>query len=474
MSKTFYNAKNLRLKNGFARNPDRYYLEEYFEQLPKHDLPKFSATLQDGTETSSTNETVLEKLEIPRRSLAPGDVIHITGMAIVTQKNANESLKIIIDMTQKNDLIGTETDGISIAESNDFNLSMNDIITIDMYIIVKLFQVNISDRPPVFIDKTDFNIHGTINIDGTQKSFNVNDLGDSSDFIENILCFNFKNKWNGDQSTNNKIRARTFITELNGTRIDNKNFIIETPSNMFNYPINDNDTGEDMKFYNENVDISYTDFDINNTGIRLITRPSGTREPTDDKNIPTARGVNIVPSPNSSWYNSKIIVKKQFEWECAVSYFGNVYLRVGLTTNAGDRDGANTNTFRNKSDNNVSDQIEFVFDEGKLSIKIFISYVLSTSITNINLTEGKVYKLRISVDGKRFPRFFINDIQYNISSSGTNDVTEGYIISKSRRLNESTKYIPFLNTVSIINSNNNTEENIPKVFLHYMKVSQLV
>ena len=42
MSKTFYNAKNLRLKNGFARNPDRYYLEEYFEQLPVRISPQIS------------------------------------------------------------------------------------------------------------------------------------------------------------------------------------------------------------------------------------------------------------------------------------------------------------------------------------------------------------------------------------------------------------------------------------------------
>ena len=34
MSKVFYKAKNLIMNNGFLRNPDRYYLEEYFEQIP--------------------------------------------------------------------------------------------------------------------------------------------------------------------------------------------------------------------------------------------------------------------------------------------------------------------------------------------------------------------------------------------------------------------------------------------------------
>jgi hypothetical protein len=34
MSEAFYNAKNLIVSNGFVRNPDRYYLEEYFNQRP--------------------------------------------------------------------------------------------------------------------------------------------------------------------------------------------------------------------------------------------------------------------------------------------------------------------------------------------------------------------------------------------------------------------------------------------------------
>ena len=37
MSETFYDASNLSISNGFGRNRDRYYLEEYFTQLPKRD-----------------------------------------------------------------------------------------------------------------------------------------------------------------------------------------------------------------------------------------------------------------------------------------------------------------------------------------------------------------------------------------------------------------------------------------------------
>ena len=34
MSETFYDASNLSISNGFGRNRDRYYLEEYFKQRP--------------------------------------------------------------------------------------------------------------------------------------------------------------------------------------------------------------------------------------------------------------------------------------------------------------------------------------------------------------------------------------------------------------------------------------------------------
>ena len=34
MSEVFYNAKNLTISNGFLKNPNRYYLEEWFKQRP--------------------------------------------------------------------------------------------------------------------------------------------------------------------------------------------------------------------------------------------------------------------------------------------------------------------------------------------------------------------------------------------------------------------------------------------------------
>lgn len=39
MSQSFYNADNLVVTNGFVNNPNRYYLEEYFAQLPTLEAP---------------------------------------------------------------------------------------------------------------------------------------------------------------------------------------------------------------------------------------------------------------------------------------------------------------------------------------------------------------------------------------------------------------------------------------------------
>ena len=49
MSEVFYNAKNLTISNGFVRNPDRYYLEEYFKRRPA--LNTQIATSEDAANT---------------------------------------------------------------------------------------------------------------------------------------------------------------------------------------------------------------------------------------------------------------------------------------------------------------------------------------------------------------------------------------------------------------------------------------
>jgi hypothetical protein len=49
MSEVFYNAKNLIVSNGFVRNPNRYYLEEFFKRRPALNIQL--ATSEDAANT---------------------------------------------------------------------------------------------------------------------------------------------------------------------------------------------------------------------------------------------------------------------------------------------------------------------------------------------------------------------------------------------------------------------------------------
>ena len=61
MSEIFYNAKNFNISNGFVRNPDRYYLEEWFHQLPTMESPVSvtQATNLTTAVTSNNKNTII-------------------------------------------------------------------------------------------------------------------------------------------------------------------------------------------------------------------------------------------------------------------------------------------------------------------------------------------------------------------------------------------------------------------------------
>lgn len=56
MSELFYNAKNLIVSNGFLRNPNRYYLEEYFQQIPRLLTDLSPSSADDGNDGATGNE----------------------------------------------------------------------------------------------------------------------------------------------------------------------------------------------------------------------------------------------------------------------------------------------------------------------------------------------------------------------------------------------------------------------------------
>ena len=57
MSETFYNARNLNIENGFVRNPNRYYLEEFFKQRPALNAAVANNTSNKNFEVLGTGMT---------------------------------------------------------------------------------------------------------------------------------------------------------------------------------------------------------------------------------------------------------------------------------------------------------------------------------------------------------------------------------------------------------------------------------
>lgn len=57
MSETFYNARNLSIENGFVRNPNRYYLEEFFKQRPALNADVANNTSNKNFEVLGTRMT---------------------------------------------------------------------------------------------------------------------------------------------------------------------------------------------------------------------------------------------------------------------------------------------------------------------------------------------------------------------------------------------------------------------------------
>ena len=58
MSETFYKATNLTINNGFIRNPNRYYLEEFFKQRPALNAVA-TAPFTDANATHADNTAII-------------------------------------------------------------------------------------------------------------------------------------------------------------------------------------------------------------------------------------------------------------------------------------------------------------------------------------------------------------------------------------------------------------------------------
>jgi hypothetical protein len=100
MSEVFYNAKNLTVSNGFVRNPDRYYLEEYFKRRPA--LNTQLATSEDAANTIIHNVTNKD-FEILGTNASKDDVTFSTtegGIQLQTDGADNDQVIVLPHLDQ--------------------------------------------------------------------------------------------------------------------------------------------------------------------------------------------------------------------------------------------------------------------------------------------------------------------------------------------------------------------------------------
>ena len=339
MSKTFYNANNLRLKNGFTKNPERYYLEEYFEQLPSvsraesldsegktvNDIPtdsvlggkKYISSLT-GTGKSisnTTNEDFLQSLEISRRILSQGDVIHVSSIMKVLDAMDTTTIRIRFG-TSTSTTRGVPPSVAStqlITDTSAITVNTNDLIIFNFYISIKSYNITHKD----FTDATAC-IYGNIKIGNS--IIVINNSTQFGSHLDAILYIT--NQWDV-ASSDNQIQCKTFIAYLNSERIVNQNFCVRA-----NNEIDIGTKGAPPPFLESGDFFRLTSYenelrDEINPG---LTGGSGIIFTGLDPPflfVGTMATI-LYPKKNSPWDNILFRSTSQIEWECAFSLNGSV------------------------------------------------------------------------------------------------------------------------------------------------------
>jgi len=432
MIKSFYDAKNLTIGNGFVRNPDRYYVEEFFEQLPRIQFQKFNSLITEGngdyelnTSTNSTSIDKLAEVNLPANSLSVGDVIHIRGFALVTSSNAN-------DTSQCSIVFGPAANGTAymIGQGSAVDVSNNDIVHVDYYLIIR--NIGTSGR---IVGHGMFSV-GNSNPDTVTSLKNVTSIATIDYDTGQELYIGLYNQWSND-TTDNSITAKSFVVQIKRLEIPNNNFIVEGDG-------------------------------ANNSKVTFSTTKGGIVIE------PNTFNSSIIVSPNTNtdqsvWHNVKWGTENQLEWTCSISIedINDVVIWSGLKL---------TNTHVLTTDN---DQIYFLYDSSNIVktwyIVISINGVDYVSVTPLIVDVSKNYKFRISIDKSRFARVFINDIQYSITKtegtdiSDENDVTSG--IDPSEQLTNDIDLIPF---IGIKDSRTSSSSETKKLNIYYQKISRIL
>ena len=448
MNKIFYNAENLTIKNGFIKNPDRYYLEEYFEQLPTVQYSKILSLIGRVPEYETTN-TINERLlssvpndididTIPAKSLIPGDVFHIFGFGTVISAAAAQQVtfRLIIDSTKNFNPSGNKT---NLGESDALTPTTNDIVHIDYYLTIKSNGNNTLSLLG----------HGIITFGTTSpviKNISVSETlvyNNNNDGL-NII---FTNQW-GAASTLNRMTMDSFVVEKKSPKEYNNNFmLVGTDSSV-----------KCAQFDQEKGGIKITPLEITNSQV-IITPNTNTNQ--------------------SPWNNITWGTENELEWECA------------LSLNYPSDSGPNPELLKVWSGlkktsvstvDTDSDQIYFLFEKATVAeifnpkiwkIVVTINGDLYISKTPVVVVKDQIYKFRITIDKYRFARAYINDVQYNITDTITNTIGEEVTVgvNPTNKLTDNTNLIPYIGIeyLSTPTSDNLSNHNLN---VYYQKISR--
>ena len=406
MSEAFYNAKNLTVSNGFVRNPDRYYLEEYFNHLPKVNGVKYSSIVARGTiHTNSTDEAALESVTLPANSLSVGDVIHIVGMAQVISSNSTDTSTIRLRLGATSATAATE-----IAVSAALDVADDDDVYVDMYVTLRTLG---SSGTMVG--------HGQIRNDGTGVVL-LNIILSSTAInttVDNYI--GFTNDWSVAH-TDNQIASDSFIVEILNNNNGNKNFEI----------LGTNASKDDVTFSSTEAGIVLTTDGADNDQIIVLPH---------------------IDTDQTAWTGIKWGTKNQVEWQCAIrtgASIANVGIWAGLRSATGaSQVGVTAAAYT--EDNN---QAMFLFatdnDLGTITTQANLHFVYSIAGTDyvtdlgIAVAASTTYKLRIVVDSNRQVSAYVNGVQYGLTSTATTPSTESTSTTLSTALTTDIDLIPYV------------------------------
>jgi hypothetical protein len=424
MSESFYNAKNLIVSNGFVRNPERYYLEDFFTKLPYVSGLKHSAiTARGSVHTNTTIETALASNTIPANSLVAGDTIHIVGMAQVIYQNGSDTSTIRLRLGATSAVAATE-----IAASAALDVATDDDIYVDMYITIRT------------IGSTGTMVgHGQIRTDAAGGTL-LNIILPSTAINTTVTNYiGFTNDWSV-ANAGNQMAADSFIVDINhqNNYIENNNFEI----------LGTNATDSAIAFSSTRAGISLTTAGMDNDQVILL--------PHLDTN-------------STAWTGIKWGTENEVEWECAVSVanVSNVAFWAGLKL---------TNTPVLATDAN---QAYFFFDTddsvvGTLTVNTTLHFGYSVSgtdyTTNLGITVGAdtIYRLRIVIDNYRQVSVFVNGLQYGLTTTaGTAGLTVANSTQKGLQLTNDINLNPYIGVQS-------TTAAADTLTVNYEKISRIL